>query len=96
MPAEGAAIFLTSGSDKQRLACEGAFGGDEHGLSVDTEGAKWVWHLSANGASDQWCRKDRSGELTAWAEVERADVATHKLTFNGGDKPAVFQPLPER
>lgn len=96
IPAEGAAIFLTQGSAKQRLACEGAFGSDGADPSEDTDGSKWVWHFSANGASDQWCRKDRSGELSAWAQVVSAEAATHKLAFNEGDQPAVFQPQPSR
>ncbi len=90
------AISLLPGNAKQVAACENGF--DEVGPDrfEDREGAKWVWLSRADGTLSNYCRKDGSGQMSAWAEAESADAATHKLTFNGGDQPAVFQPLPER
>ena len=90
------AISLVPGNPKQVAACENGF--DEVGPDrfEEREGAKWVWLSRADGTLSHYCRKDGSGELRAWTEAESADSATHKLTFNGGEQPAVFQPLPER
>lgn len=94
-PPEGADILLLAGSEKQRRACQSAFGDTEAAPMEDASGAKWVWHLSPDGVSEQWCRKDRSGELSAWAETDSGTLATHKLRLEIDGRPALLQPLGE-
>lgn len=76
-----ATINLATSSEIYTIECEAAFAGG--GLKTDKadDGSTWAWVKGKDGTLSHYCRKQPNGAVTAWAEVSRAQKATHSLIY---------------
>jgi hypothetical protein len=86
-------VNLLIGSQRQLADCLGRFDDSNVDKYRGSDGSQWAWLKGADGMLSHYCRRDRNQQISAWKEASRNDGATHQVTFDSNDSPAVFRRL---
>jgi hypothetical protein len=83
-------VNLVQQGEPETIACEAAFATRSAKIHAGADGSKWLWTKDADGTLSHYCREQKDGAVSAWAEAKGSDTATHSLKFDSNDSAALF------
>jgi hypothetical protein len=86
-------VNLAQQGEPEIIACEAAFAVRSAKIHAGADGSQWLWVKAADGTLSHYCREQKDGAVSAWAEARGSDTATHSLKFDSNDSPALFAPV---